>query len=743
MVRRGLVFGVWAFLLLVAVFGVVLNVPLVWGSGTIYIRADGSIEPPTAPITTSDNVTYTLTENVINDADGIALERSNIIIDGLGNTVEGIETYDSKGICLLGCSNVTVKNMRITKFSFGVYLLDSSSNNISGNIFTNNGFGIHTDSSSGNSISGNNVTNNSWGIWLMYSFNNNISENEVIKNDRDGIELFESSNNTMYGNNVIENGMNGICFLGSSNNHILENNLTSNNWRSIELSDSVSNDISGNSLIAGGYILLSRSNDNNISGNNITNNVHGIVLESSFNNTVSENNITEIAFDGIWLQHSSYNRVVENTFVGCGLETYSSDLILWDSYWSDNTVKDNIVNGKPLVYLENISNYTVKDAGQVILVNCSNILVENLNLSKASKGVQLWNTKNSLIANNIITNNWMCIDLCYSYNNTIFENNIATNFGTGAINTELAVTLEHSSDNNILRNNIANSSYGIWLRESSNNTISENNIENNHCAGVSLYGSLTNTILRNNVIMSDLSFYNSFNNRFYHNNFIASRDLWGSGNFWDNGYPSGGNYWSDYNGTDSYCGFGQNKTGSDGIGDIVHNVDGYPLMAPFATFDAGVWNEETYSVDLISNSTLSDFRLNVTQKMLSFNVIGMEGNAGFCRITIPNVIVEDLWQGNFTVLLNGNAWPFRNWTDTINTYIYINYTHSEHEIVIVPEFSSAIIMPLFMILMILAVVFAKKKARKKTETYPSNPVFLIILSQKQQSGMETCFKLIL
>lgn len=36
-------FGVWAFLLfLVALFGVVLNVPLVRGSGTIYIRADGS-----------------------------------------------------------------------------------------------------------------------------------------------------------------------------------------------------------------------------------------------------------------------------------------------------------------------------------------------------------------------------------------------------------------------------------------------------------------------------------------------------------------------------------------------------------------------------------------------------------------------------------------------------------------------------------------------------------------------------
>jgi parallel beta-helix repeat protein len=704
MVRRRLFFGVWAFLLLVPVFSVVLNAPLVSGSGTIYIRADGSIDPPDVPIETYDNVTYTLTENVISNADGIVVERSSIIIDGHGYTVDGTEASNSKGMYLLECSNVTLKNIRITKFVLGVCLVNSSSNNISGNTFTDNGYGINIDSSSGNSIFGNNITNNDWGIWLMYSFNNTVSENDVIKNDSDGIKLFESSNNTMYGNNVIKNGMDGICFLESSNNHIVENNITSNNWRSIELSDSINNDISGNNLIAGSYILLSASNGNDISGNDITDSFpDGIVLDSSFNNTISENNITEIAFDGIWLKHSSYNRVLKNTFVGCGLEPYSPDPLFRDSYRCDNTVKDNIVNGKPLIYLENISDFTVKDGGQVILVNCSNILVENLNLSKASKGVQLWNTNNSIITNNIITNDLVCIDLCYSYNNTIFKNSIATDFRMGAFNLEFAVALDHSFNNSILRNNIANSSYGIWLQESSDNSISKNDIENNLYSGVSLEGASNS---------------NSYNNRIYNNNFIASPNLfWDSGNFWDNSYPSGGNYWSDYAGNDLYRGAHQNETGSDGIGDIAYNADRYPLMAPFTTFDAGLWNEETYSVDLISNSTLSNFRLNITQKMLSFNVTGMEGNAGFCRIIIPNVIVEDLWQGSFTVLLNGKAWPFRNWTDAIYTYIYISYTHSDHEIVIVPEYSSTIIMPLLMILMTLAVVFANKRSRRRTEIY--------------------------
>lgn len=54
--------------------------------GTIYIRADGSIDPPTAPISTIDNVTYTLTSNI---NDSIVIERDNIVCDGAGQTVQG------------------------------------------------------------------------------------------------------------------------------------------------------------------------------------------------------------------------------------------------------------------------------------------------------------------------------------------------------------------------------------------------------------------------------------------------------------------------------------------------------------------------------------------------------------------------------------------------------------------------------------------------------------------------------
>jgi hypothetical protein len=88
----------------------------------------------------------------------------------------------------------------------------------------------------------------------------------------------------------------------------------------------------------------------------------------------------------------------------------------------------------------------------------------------------------------------------------------------------------------------------------------------------------------------------SSNNWIYHNNLIGNPnqayDNSNNGNQWENGYPSGGNYWSDYTGNDSYKGPNQDIPGSDGIGDTPYIIDAdsqdnYPLMEPFTnrTFD--------------------------------------------------------------------------------------------------------------------------------------------------------------
>ena len=78
-------------------------------TGTVYIRADGSIDPPDAPIITYDNITYTLIDNITSSEDGIIVERDDIIIDGAGYTLQGTGEYPYKGVDLSYRSNVTIK----------------------------------------------------------------------------------------------------------------------------------------------------------------------------------------------------------------------------------------------------------------------------------------------------------------------------------------------------------------------------------------------------------------------------------------------------------------------------------------------------------------------------------------------------------------------------------------------------------------------------------------------------------
>jgi len=144
-----------------------------------------------------------------------------------------------------------------------------------------------------------------------------------------------------------------------------------------------------------------------------------------------------------------------------------------------------------------------------------------------------------------------------------------------------------------------NNSSGIELSSSwaysSYNTIS-NCIIKNGIFVVGCYNLIFNNLLENSSISLPHVYPENapqvVNNRIYHNNFINIVASDGGTNYWDNGYPSGGNYWSDYTGADNYRGMNQDIPGSDGIGDTPHNIpfmlnpsgpnrDRYPLMAPW------------------------------------------------------------------------------------------------------------------------------------------------------------------
>lgn len=120
-----------------------------------------------------------------------------------------------------------------------------------------------------------------------------------------------------------------------------------------------------------------------------------------------------------------------------------------------------------------------------------------------------------------------------------------------------------------------------------------------------------------------------------------------------------------------------------------------------------------FNVTVISNSTTSDFNFNESLKQISFNVTGPTGRAGYCNVTIP----KDLLKGEpWTIILNGTDYTTSCSItgNTTHTFIYIPYTCSTNTIQIkgtwvIPEFPSAIVLLLLMILVMLAVTLAKKR----------------------------------
>lgn len=238
---------------------------------TVYIRADGIIEPSTAPITANGSF-YALLTNFYGN---IVIEKSNMIIDGQNFTIEGNTAFESKGISIQKCANVTVKNFKIVGFYYGVWLSNAHNNKICKNTFTQ-------------------CTGRS--ILLIQSSNNTVLENILIENKGRGILLDNSHDNRLIGNQIIDGGCDAVIMRYSSNNLLSENEIMQNNGRGIWLGYSNNNIIIKNRIFANNYdgISLYTACNNTLSRNTVSNsNYRGIVLDSSHNNTIANNNFID------------------------------------------------------------------------------------------------------------------------------------------------------------------------------------------------------------------------------------------------------------------------------------------------------------------------------------------------------------------------------------------------------------------------------------------------------------------
>jgi len=215
-------------------------------TGTVYIRADASIDPPDAPIVTHDNITYILTDNITNSGDGIIIERDNIIIDGAYHALIGAGV--GIGINLSSRIGVTVKNVTIKNFQTGILLLNSCGNSVyESNIVANTEYGIYLECSDDNNITQNNIESNVCGVCILGFCNNNLIVNNNLRVNEEGIYLLHSSFNRILKNSITRN-QRGIFLEFSSNNSMIGNTLVSNQY-AITLSKSNGNSFYHNNFI--------------------------------------------------------------------------------------------------------------------------------------------------------------------------------------------------------------------------------------------------------------------------------------------------------------------------------------------------------------------------------------------------------------------------------------------------------------------------------------------------------------
>ena len=132
-------------------------------------------------------------------------------------------------------------------------------------------------------------------------------------------------------------------------------------------------------------------------------------------------------------------------------------------------------------------------------------------------------------------------------------NKIANN--NASFNDWRGIYVSSSSANNIIADNtISYNHNGICLHEADNNEFINNTIASNRCDGMDLGDSSNNNTITSNIIASNgdtgVQIELANNNKIFHNNFINNAEQADDdgNNFWGNGYPSGGNYWSDH-----YC----------------------------------------------------------------------------------------------------------------------------------------------------------------------------------------------
>jgi parallel beta-helix repeat protein len=133
---------------------------------------------------------------------------------------------------------------------------------------------------------------------------------------------------------------------------------------------------------------------------------------ASIQNSQFEDNIEY----GMGLNHGWNVSATNNTFTDDGIYCLSNAVEDFVDY--SMNITSNLVNGKPLVFYDSLQNTTISSPhGQIILANCSNVVLASLDCSHTAIGISI-----------VSSNSCSVIDSDCSFANLIGVNIIASNF---------------------------------------------------------------------------------------------------------------------------------------------------------------------------------------------------------------------------------------------------------------------------------------------------------------------------
>lgn len=414
---------------------------------------------------------------------GINVEGANNagVFDNIITDVDnfGIRVFNSELVELSG-------NELINNFE-GLFLRSSDYAIVSGNIISgtyntarNRGHGIRSISSIEIQILGNTITgNNSSGIWDS-SFDNSsrgalIHNNVITENGASAIRWGSSSDATLT-DNIITDNIGGV---GSGVRSIVNNNIIKFNRGGISVSHwSV---IENNEIeMEGEGTGISGGSEAIVRNNQITNGLVGIRVSTYDDQQILNNSMSGNPVD-VLINNAERVSIEDNTLESGVLINSSLDFNSDEE--ANHQIINNTVQGRPLFFAKGLDNPTIpSDAGQVIIVNSTNVVVSGFEMSGVAAGVQIINSDGTVIEDNDLT-------------------------GTGEIRSvAVGMISVWQSDNTKIRNNrIYNSNRGILFKRGETVEMVNNTLLDDQTGDVWAFGGIEvfgapNSLFENNTI---------------------------------------------------------------------------------------------------------------------------------------------------------------------------------------------------------------------------------------------------